>query len=246
MFLPRKTLIATAATLLALWSHSPTAWAQAKGDPELSDQERAKRDANKVFRFIKFHAVRPPAATAATPSAAGGGTTPAPTKVVERVERVEPKAAPSASSPDVQVAALEASKPAKAAEPADAAPISAPPPAQEPVAAPTSLPASPTNPAAPSVEPAPEPEPEADVVLQLISHVEPEVPTRYLSQLRSGSVMVRFMVGPEGKVVSASAREGAQRHLANAAVRAVQQWRFAPMPVAREAEVEIAFNLDAL
>lgn len=227
MFLPRKTLIATAGALLALWGHSPVALAQATNDTELSDQERAKRDANKVFRFIKFHSVRP--AVAAAPA--------------KPAERAETKILPATPEPATQLSALDTARPSKTLEPdarAEPAPV-----AQAAVDPGISLPVVPLPPAN-SVEPVPELEAEPDVGLQLISHVEPEVPMRYASQLRSGSVKVRFMVGPEGKVVSASAREGAQRHLANAAVRAVQQWRFAPLPAAREAEVEIAFKLDDL
>ena len=56
----------TALVLALLMGGAMSAWAQASG--ELSDAERAKRDANKVFSFIKFHAVKPAAAPAPAPA----------------------------------------------------------------------------------------------------------------------------------------------------------------------------------
>ena len=94
-------------------------------------------------------------------------------------------------------------------------------------------------------EPAePEVKPE-EQALQLITHVEPQIPAQYQGQVRSGRVTVLFVVGPQGQVVRAEAKPGAQRRLAQAAVRAVEQWRFAPLTSAREAEVEIAFKFDS-
>ena len=58
----------TALVLALLMGGAMSAWAQASG--EISDAERAKRDANKVFSFIKFHAVKPAAAPAPAPAPA--------------------------------------------------------------------------------------------------------------------------------------------------------------------------------
>lgn len=182
----------------------------------LSDQDRAKRDASKVFSFIKFHAVKPtaPVAAAAASPAAVPQTAAAP-------------------APAPRIASLD---PAKL--------IAEAPPAAIPAAPAESVASLPVSPGL-AVPVAPVPEAEPDLGLQLIEHVEPEMPRPSPGVLlRSGAVVVRFAVGLDGRVTSASAREGAQRKLAQSAVKAVQQWRFAPLASPREAEVEIAFNLD--
>jgi len=264
MFL-RTSLRAT--TLATLLSVSLGAWAQS-GEASISDQDRAKRDASKVFNFIKFHAVRPAkpadkvaekapdrpadrapelrvASAPPPPASAPALLTPARANTDVRVAALDPArlgslpsdervpkpavlAAPAASeAPDARVAAPEASGPALAGvAPAVAALVANPQPA-------------------PSITPEPEPEPEDEVGLQLLQYVEPELPrSNSVNTLKGGTVTVRFEVGTDGKVVSAVPREGASRRLAQAAARAVQQWRFAPLSSAREAEVDIVFNLD--
>lgn len=255
-----------ATTLASLLSLSLGVLAQS-GDAGLSDQERAKRDAGKVFNFIKFHAVR------AVKPAEKPAEKPADKPVETRAAVAAAPVARRAS--DVQVATLDG---ARAAEPVQTQGVGAP---ANQAAAPTSaaaqsatlpspigpsesapqatstqgagaavlpaaaLVATPNQPAATVTPPAAEPEPEEDAGLQLIQYVEPELPrANNVSTLTGGTVTVRFEVGPDGKVVSAVPREGAPRRLAQAAARAVQQWRFAPLNAAREAEVDIVFKLD--
>ncbi|WP_198109720.1 TonB family protein [Inhella proteolytica] len=255
-----------ATTLVSLLSLSLGVLAQS-GDAGLSDQERAKRDAGKVFNFIKFHAVR--AAKPADKPAEKPADKPVETRAAVAAAPVARRAS------DAQVATLDA---ARAAEPAPAQGLGAPthqaaapaataaqsatlasPIAQSepnPLAAPAqgagaavlpvaALVTTPNQPA-PSVTPPPaEPEPEEEVALQLLEYVEPELPrANNVNTVTGGKVTVRFEVGTDGKVVSAVPREGAPRRLAQAAARAVQQWRFAPLNAAREAEVDIVFKLD--
>ncbi|MFO1251061.1 MAG: TonB family protein [Inhella sp.] len=282
-----------ATTLVSLLSLSLGVLAQS-GDAGLSDQERAKRDAGKVFNFIKFHAVRAtkPADKPAEKPADKPADKPAETRAAVAAAPVARRAsdaqvasldAARAAEPapvarrasDAQVASLDA---ARAAEPAPAQGLGAPanqaaapaatvaqsatvaspigqsePSSQAapvqgagaavlPAAALVTAPSQP----APSVTPPPaEPEPEEEVALQLLEYVEPELPrANNVNTVTGGKVTVRFEVGTDGKVVSAVPREGAPRRLAQAAARAVQQWRFAPLNAAREAEVDIVFKLD--
>jgi TonB family protein len=53
---------------------------------------------------------------------------------------------------------------------------------------------------------------------------------------------VRFTVAPNGTVSSAQVIKASHTRLGNAAVDAVRQWRFAPIPKPRDAAVEVAFN----
>lgn len=213
--MPSRLKYATlASSLLLVLSTSLHAQTTEPRRDSLSDQDRARRDASKVFAFIKFQALK---------SGGGGG---------------------------VQVASAGAAMPAKPAALDPAKLIAEAPPAAGPASAATA--ALPEGVADLSVAPstavplAPIAEAEVDLGLQLIEHVEPELPRQSNGAvaLKSGSVIVRFAVGLDGKVTSASAREGSPRRLAVAAVRAVQQWRFAPLTKPHEAEVEIAFNLD--
>lgn len=269
MFL-RTSLRATA--LASLLSISLGAWAQAS-EAGLSDQERAKRDAGKVFNFIKFHAVRsakpadkaaekPAEKAADTRVAAAPAPAPAPRRAADAQVASQDAARPAAEGVQTQVAQVaqvtQVAQVAPAAAPAAglAAPSAsrgmvepgaqaANPVASGAVMAPAAaLVAAPSQPA-PSVTPTPEPEPEEETGLQLVEYVEPELPrANNVTTLKGGTVTVRFEVGTDGKVVSAVPRDGAPRRLAQAAARAVQQWRFAPLSAAREAEVDIVFNLE--
>lgn len=263
-----------AAALATLLSISLGAWAQTN-EAGLSDQDRAKRDASKVFNFIKFHAVRPAKAADKTGDRVADK---APEKPADKSVESRVALAPARPSSDVQMAGLEPARtapmPGSSTQPMPAAVLNAKGasalPSEPPAAAISEpQPASPglnqaaaTNSgatssvatpavaalvASPQPAPAvtPEPEPEEEASLQLVEYVEPELPrANNVTTLKGGTVTVRFEVGTDGKVVSAVAREGAPRRLALAASRAVQQWRFAPLSAAREAEVDIVFNLD--
>lgn len=203
---------------------------------QLSDSERAKRDAAKVFNFIKFHAVRAKSApvAAAAPVAA---VTAAPAAARPRAEpAAEPAARPTAETSAIRMTVEPvAAAPAPVAALADTQPGTTLPPVSEPAAQPAAQ--------AAAVAPAPQPEPEPEPVeIKLIHHVQPELPRG--NNLRDGTVRVRFTVEPDGRVSKAAAADGAQRRLANSATRAIEQWRFAPIPEAQEIEVDIDFRFD--
>ena len=97
--------------------------------------------------------------------------------------------------------------------------------------------------AARAVEPPPAPAEEAEVPLKLVAKVDPVIPRQLQAQnFRSGFAQVQFTVAPDGTVSQAQAIKTSHARLGSAAVEAVKQWRFAPIPKARDAAVEVAFN----
>ncbi len=206
---------------------SPVAWAQAKPDGDLTDADRAKRDADKVFRFIKLQAQRQaapaaPAAAAAPRVASAPRAAPAPIAAavakgpeVAELVATAPTAAGQAAAPEASIAQMPAAVPAP----------------------------SPVAEAAPSAAVATAPETE-EIELALITHVQPELPNNRLGNLRDGSVWVQFSVEPDGRTTNVVARPGAQLRLAQSAVKAVQQWRFAPISAVQDVAVEIAFKVN--
>lgn len=207
----------------------------------ISDSDRAKRDADKVLQWIKFHATHSakPKAPAPAPKPAPAAKAPAPKPAV---------AAAPAPAAAAQAAQAAASVPAPAASQeqqlAAAREPEAPAPKPELMAA-AAAPATP--PAPPATEPtraAPQPAPEEEVALRLIQKVDPDIPRQLASNIRSGSVMVRFQVKPDGSTTKVESLGNANKRLASSAIAAVQQWKFAPIPKQREATVEIGFKLD--
>jgi protein TonB len=226
---------------------APMAVAQ-QGSAALSDSERAKRDANKVLSFIKFHAVRAPR-PAAAPVAAPAPAMATVAAVATAPAPARPRAAPvvARESDGLQVAALD-----QAAMQKTAGTMSAPalggerpgitlPPVSEPQPQVQPVEVQPQPSPAP-VEPVPEPDAEDLVELKLIEHVQPELPRG--NGLRDGSVRVRFTVMPDGSVQKVTTNSSAQRRLATAATRAVQQWRFEAIQEATEVEVDVDFRFD--
>ena len=206
----------------------------------LSDSDRAKRDADKVLQWIKFHA---------THSAKPEAPAPAPAA----------KPAQAAKAPPAKPAVANAPAPAAAQTAQAAASVPAPAASQEqqvaaarepeaPAPKPELLAAAPaTPPAPPPTEPtraAPQPEPEEEVALRLLQKVDPDIPRQLANNIRSGSVMVRFQVKPDGTTTKVETLGNANKRLASSAIAAVQQWKFAPIPKQREATVEIGFKLD--
>ncbi|MBH9551284.1 energy transducer TonB [Inhella gelatinilytica] len=236
----RFTAVAAAALLVVV-----PAVAQDSG--KLSDQERAKRDAEKVFRFIKFQTVRSankdkdekkdekkaaaaatssPAATAPTASAAKPQVV-AKTEEAPRMRGLEPPAA---------------GQPAEAKAGAAPAVATTLPPVVEPVTPPAATVAANPTPS----NPAPEPEPDEpdEVPLKLINYVPPEMNRHVMDAMggRDHSVPVRFTVEPNGTVSQADPRPGVQRKLGQSAAAAIKQWKFSPLPERRVVDVELMFR----
>lgn len=250
-------------SLLAVAAQAQTAPAAATSaaavDPKtapMSDVDRAKRDADKVFQWIKFHAEKgekkpahetkpetpkPVARPVATTAPAPVARRPEPEPAVER-----PLAARAADTASVPVVAPPTPAPAGIGQSATqtiAPPSSVPQPMSEApapqvmsMAAPaTAVPAG----RAPESEPDDEPAP-----LKLLRKVDPEYPRALLAQQRAGSVQVQFTVRPDGSVDNAQAMRSPDRKLSTAAVNAVKQWRFAPIPTPRQVSVEIGFQVE--
>lgn len=216
-----------------------------KDAKSLSDSDRAKRDADKVFSFIKFHTVRSAPAPAKPAAQAAQAAPPTRSLVVATAPASQPAAVTpasvgtaatsSAAAPAATVPSTLAAEAASAAEPTV---TTADLPADAASAAAT-LSQAPLQ-AAPQVE-------EEEVPLRLVDYVAPDMSAQVLAAMPSNEVTVpvRFTVQPDGRVSSAQAMGGsAPRRVAQAAVRAVQQWRFDPLPAERTVDVEINFKAE--
>lgn len=247
-FRVRKTVAPCLALLLSVTAPSVFAQSAETDKAKLSASERAQRDADKVFHWIKLNssAPRQAAAPAPAPTAAPAparkvaqqeapAVAPAPSAIRETVTPVTAKAAAPAAAPVTAPAVAAAPVPAAASE-------ALPERTQIALAPPTATRSIATPPPAPA--PAKVAEPEPDLPLELISRVEPDIPRQLLASLRNGSVHVRFDVQPDGSVRNAEAIKSNHKRLAQAAVAAVTQWRFKPVPRAREATVELGFQLE--
>ncbi|WP_310386869.1 TonB family protein [Roseateles sp.] len=199
---------------------------------ELSAEQRAQKQADKVFTFIKLQSLKPAAKRAAPEPA---------------VASVQVKVAPKPQAKPAQAPTTTTTTNANADADADADADAEPPlPAAQPPA--TLLAAASLG--AASVQPELLPQPQAappaaePPALQLLSKVEPEIPRQLQADFKGGSVTLRFMVQTDGSVTQAQALQSTHRRLALAAITAVNQWRFAPLPAPREATVDIAFALE--
>jgi TonB family protein len=204
--------------------------------------ERAQKAADAVFHWIKLNGEKgasrqnPPPAPPPPPA-------PAARKAVAAAPRPAPTPAAQPAQPPAP-AALAATAPAPAPEPVVVAAQPEPEPERAPVllaaAAPTPAPAAPMAAAARAVEPPPPP---AEVPLKLLVKVEPVIPRQLAQQnFRNGFAQVQFTVAPDGSVSKAQVIKASHNRLGTAAIDAVKQWRFAPLPQARDAAVEVAFS----
>lgn len=243
---PRRWLaLAALAPLPLVWSAPSIAQAPAPapGAAPTTAAERAQRDAERVFEFIKFHTLRPrmiEPSRAAKPAAPA--TPPAPTASPDR-SGTPPRPGPTDVSPR-PAPSLAASELPPTLE---AAPVTAPTAVALPVA-PATLPAAPPVPVLPppTALPAPEADDGDDDALQLQDFVAPVLPPAVQATLGAGArnIKVRFTVEPDGRVSQAEAAAGVPRRLARPATDAILQWRFAPLPQPRTVEVEVAFRRD--
>lgn len=227
----------------------PAAASGEAGKSSLSDADRAKRDADKVFQWIKFHAEKSEPKKADKPEARPD---PKPAARPAAMMPVARKTDSEATPPSATIAAAPI-RSQSAAAPASEATRSAATPAIETMASsPVEVVAmaAPTAAPLPAVErqlppPAPVALPEEEQSpLTLVKRVDPEYPRALLSQQRNGAVMVRFMVQSDGSVMDVEATRSPDRKLSAAAIQAVKQWRFAPISKPRPVSVEIGFQVD--
>ena len=253
-------------SLVAMAAQAQTATSAAPADPKapMSDVDRAKRDADKVFQWIKFHAEKGEKKTPERHEAKADAAKPVARAVATAAPAPAP--APAARRQDLDPAAERALATRNAAQeaPAVAAVGASPAPlaqtAAQTVAPPSTAPQPLSEAPAPQVVSmaapsmaapagrAPEPEPpEADepVPLKLVRKVDPEYPRALLAQQRQGSVLVQFTVRPDGSVDAAQAMRSPDRKLSAAAINAVKQWRFEPIPTPRHCLTAlIGFQVD--
>jgi protein TonB len=141
-------------------------------------------------------------------------------------------------------AAVPLRKPVAPARPAtDAQAAAAAAPAPDPAPASLLALAAPSVASRPEpVAPEPVPEPAAELPLKLLVRVEPVLPRHLMASMQSGLVQLRFSVQPDGSVKQVETLSSTNKRLASAAIEAVAQWRFEPIPRARDATVELGFN----
>jgi TonB family protein len=224
--LSRPALAGALAAAVTVGVHAQSPVPPSSAASGAAPSERAKRDAEKVFQWIRIHSDKPRKAAAAAPER------PVPAAPVKR----------AAKAPDSPITETLQSTPVVAA-PARSEP--APPPV---AAAPAPLPPAPslaaTAKAAPMVPPSPAPAAEPDEVLIAIRKTEPEFPGNLMRTLRKGMVQVSFTVQADGSVTEPRVVSTTHPRLAQTAVATVSQWRFQPLRNAQEAVVDLGFNLD--
>lgn len=237
---PRPRLAHTFTAIASALLMAQAARAQTNEPPKTDGSlERAQKAADSVFHWIKLNADkganRQPPAPAPAPVAR---KPPAPAPIA-----AAPKPAAAVNPPSAQAATASGPAPAPAVALAPAPVVEQEaPPVLLASAAPTPTPAAPLAAAAQAVEPPPAPV-EEEVPLQLLSKVSPSIPRQLLAQnFRNGFAQVQFVVQPDGKVSQVQVIKASHARLGNAAIDAVQQWRFAPIPRAREAAVEVSFK----
>lgn len=194
--------------------------------------ERAAKEGDKVFQWIRIHADKPrkAAAPAATEKTAVAPAPAAPAKVVARAA---PKPAADANAADAAAKAGPHEEHLAAAKP-----VSQPDATTQAVETKdASAPAAPAT-TSPAVEA------DEDIVLTPITKSEPQFPGSLMRQLRKGLVQVAFTVQPDGTVTDAHAVSSTHPRLSPSAVTTVQQWKFQPIRLPQQAVVELGFNLD--
>lgn len=218
--LTRLALALSLAAVLSEAAHAQAPAASASAASDAAPSERARRDAEKVFQWIRIHSDKPRKA-ASTSGATERSTAHAPVKKAART----PDSGPAVTVPPAPVVVAPASPEREPAPVVAASPL----PLQDSVKA-----AAAPTPA--SVE--------EDEVLYAIHKSEPEFPANLMRTLRKGMVQVAFTVQPDGSVAQPRVLSSTHPRLAQTAVATVSQWRFQPLRHAQDAVVDLGFNLD--
>jgi len=201
-----------------------TAGAQTPASPDMSAAERAKRDADKVFQWIRIHSDKPRKATAPAPAAGDKTQAAVARPAPARTRAPETLAEPARERTD----AVRAVAPPEPALPAGPVPVQAAAEVVPDASAPMATSAATV---------------EEESLTPLVKSA-PEFPPNLMRQLRKGAVQVGFTVKPDGSVSDARAVSSSHPRLVAAAVATVAQWRFQPLRQAQDAMVELGFNLD--
>jgi TonB family protein len=202
---------------------------------ELSPAERARRDADKVFRLIMIHSDKPRRAAASRDDALVATTrAKAPARPSSNGDEVTVKAG-AAFAPKEAVVAVVVDRPSEAPVP-DAAPVAADRP--EPAAIVPVAAAATTPPAVPAPTGS-----DVETVTPLV-RTEPQFAPNLMRMLRKGQVDVQFTVLPDGSVSDARVVTSSHPRLNGPALASIAQWRFAPVRTAQSAIVGLGFDLD--
>ena len=194
---------------------------------DLSAADRAKRDAEKVFQWIRIHSDKPRKATAAAP-------------VDKPPAAPAPRSATRAARAPDGIVETVRELPAAPRQDLASRPVEPPTPAPAPAA--NTSPAVAVDASAPQVAAAAAVE--DDVALMPVHKTEPEFPGALMRQLRKGLVQVGFTVKPDGSVTQVHAVSSTHPRLVAAAVSTVAQWKFQPLRQPQQAVVDLGFNLD--
>lgn len=203
-------------------AQAQTAVAPSPPAGELSPAERAKRDAESVFRWITIHSDKPRKPKAeARPE-----TKPEARTEVKRDDKPAPAAPRSAARTETAAAAPPAGLAAgneadpSVKNPAATAPTRPPATASPaPATQVASLPPSPADAAASAAAN----DDDDDAALVPVKQGPPEFPGAVMRQLRKGLVQVRFDVLPDGSVGNPEVVKTSNRRLNETAVAAVAQ-----------------------
>ncbi|MEJ6003927.1 TonB family protein [Paucibacter sp. AS339] len=213
----------------------------------VSAEERAQQQADKVFTWIRLHAEKPQAKrVVATPTESATAANSAVAQAKAAAKQPSKPAANNATAAAVSAAAVMADA-GQRTQPAAPQYVAQPEPAADLalLASASQASASTARELMPPAKPAPVPEPEPELAaLQLLHKVDPELPRQLYRDFRGGTVMLRFVVQPDGSVDQAEALNASNKRLAVAAVSALNQWRFAPINAPRTATVEIGFQVE--
>jgi hypothetical protein len=233
------TALCLALPWLAIAQISPSALSAA--------EERAQREAERVFSVIKFHTIR---SKPATEAGTGKPRPPTPPRAPVRAAPA-PSSAPAVAATPVAEPAAPATAIAETVTPTSRPPAAVPDNAPAgSIAAPDARTASASPPVPVEQDPEPRDADDADdadeVPLRMQHFVAPVLTPALQATLGAGvrSVRVRLTVQPDGSVSHAEAAAGVPRRLAKPATDAILQWQFAPLPQARTADVDIAFRND--
>jgi TonB family protein len=224
--------------------------------------ERARRQAANPMRIILE------AAKGKRRSGVDDTPAPAPDSSVRPVvnrSATAPVAAAATPAPEATPRVAAPAAPAAVAAAAPAPVAAAPAPAPEPVVTeitltsevvqakaaapvPALVPTAAATVSAAAVAPPPVALPALEVAQappRLLSMVEPDLPPRMLDELgRNATVAVDITIRPDGTVGDITVARASPRGLQRLLAAAVEQWRFAPLPAARQHRVELVFNAE--
>ena len=221
----RKTKVAAATFCVGAVGFA--AMGPALGQTTIAPSERAKRDAEKVFSWMKLQTVdtKKPNAPVVVPA-----------KEEKPVVAAKPANKPAPKS-EATVVASNDTRAAELAQTLESAPTAAG------VAAAEAASVAAAGLAAPAATMAiPEPEVEEPIQLVPIAASQPEFPAALMQKLRQGRVQVAFDIQPDGTVADVRVVSSTSQRLNRFVVAAVEEWRFQPIRRTQTAGTEFYFE----